>query len=363
VAGGTPPAHPPDPSADDWRADLEDVAGLMAEMSATGPSPAGEAASPPAGPPAGAPATRGTAAGPGRGTDGSAAGPGRGTDGSAAGPGRGTDGSAARRRLGVLASLPRIHPRAAAVTLVVALASGTLAAVEMLLPPPVQSLRPGYTTVPPVSPGPAPSGAPTLLATPEVTAPASPAAGAPPAATTAAPAPPPARGAGAATSAVPAPNPVPPAPRPVPVPVPPSVPATPAATAPATAAPTPPAFAVTAASITMGTCYGNARGWACPYRATFTVTPGVAGTISWHLMGRTTTCAGSTSSFDWPQSNVQAPGNGTGTVTQSGWVIVPGPGHPASVASGKGASTVLIHVVGPDEVRSAPQRFYGASCP
>jgi hypothetical protein len=112
----------------------------------------------------------------------------------------------------------------------------------------------------------------------------------------------------------------------------------------------------------MGTCQSNQNGWLCSYTATFTLTPGAAGSFSWDLMGTVTTCSGATSPFDWAQPTVQVQADTT-TNTERGWVIVPGPAHPASQASGKGASSALIHVHDPNDVRSAVQPFYGAACP
>jgi hypothetical protein len=112
----------------------------------------------------------------------------------------------------------------------------------------------------------------------------------------------------------------------------------------------------------MGTCQSNQNGWLCSYTATFTLTPGAAGTLSWDLLGTVTTCSGATTAFDWPQPTLQVQGGST-TTTQRGWVIVPGSAHPASQASGKGASSALVHVHDPNDVRSAAQPFYGAACP
>jgi hypothetical protein len=83
----------------------------------------------------------------------------------------------------------------------------------------------------------------------------------------------------------------------------------------------------------MGTCQSNQNGWLCSYTATFTLTPGAAGSLSWDLVGSVTTCSGATTAFDWPQPTLQVQGGAT-TTSQRGWVIVPGPAHPASQASG-----------------------------
>jgi hypothetical protein len=280
------------------------------------------------------------------------------------------------RRLALALSIGPGARRAAAAALVVALLGGVVLVADRLSPSTKlgtgrpyssTSLAPSPATAAPASPdtvwtaNPTPNSSPDAgIGSPRTSTPPTAARPSPPS-----PAPPP-----HAILPVPTSNPTStPASTPPPTSAPTSSPAPTSAPAPTpqpttTPSPTPSSqsFTVREARLAMGTCQSNQNGWLCSYTATFTFTPGAAGSFSWDLMGTITTCSGTTSPFDWPQPTIQVQA-GTTTTTERGWVVVPGSAHPASQASGKGASSALIHVRTPDDVRSAAQPFYGAACP
>jgi hypothetical protein len=216
-----------------------------------------------------------------------------------------------------------------------------------------------------------PAGAPTAYSTPQA-APTVAAQAAPATGTPQQPVPTPCSGCGGGTLATPAPRAPAPtpvvtavtpavAPPPAPRPAPPRPHPAPAVVRPHPAVPPPPpVFAVTAATLQMGTCQDAGSTWTCDFVATFSFRPGAAGTLSWDLVGTEVDCSGTSRQFTSPMPNIAIPA-GANQAVEKGYLVFPSGQHPGPASGGR-SSTAESRATGPNAVTSAPQEFEGASC-
>jgi hypothetical protein len=134
---------------------------------------------------------------------------------------------------------------------------------------------------------------------------------------------------------------------------------------PATAPPSTPgggAVAVRSVTLSMGTCEDRGAAWVCPETATFVLSPGAHGTLSFRISGTAVTCSGASTGFDRAQPDVDIPA-GTTQATVSSALLFPAGGPPAAAGPGGAASTARVEVTAPNPVSSAPVTFGAASCP